>query len=649
MNTPWKIAFIFIIVIAETACHTSNNPENSVPSQIDSKNFSVKDFAPLTNWHDLYKDNRDVKIINLDFENAFNTGFIIPTNKQTPGGKFVFSFKIKNNSSSSEKFYYKIYYQNESYKFDEFDSLTKKEHPLATENFYGSWENTDITFKSTDIIAADGDFHLVTDSIRLVGNPRNETRYFEGNINNRWKRNPRVGLYSFMLVVCTKNAADQVPDFIKNISMKHGENFKTPYYFFLHTDFLKKENLIAVKSNEQLKVIAHPDLGGGLYIDMFDFPNQQPKPFFCPNCGTDSSLYNNAPFAQMVQEVRNDLSFENIPVIKDVVGDNYTKAEYNWNKNFYSKKELIKVTTEAAKFPCRTVYSDSINHKIVIKNPRAEYGKWLKERVGIISRHGLTYGKWRVKCKLTELLSKDGVWSGMTNAIWLIAQPGSREWNNRRICNKEGYMATYWGGDNDNRVPYNVYSEIDFEILKTVPYCPNDIFPPMYKSPVRNKNNVNDWNAKLPEDVAKDDGKIIVACTNWDMACPQPENYQAGCSELEYDGRVFNSHRWHKNYRALTQKSSESDDELFASNYYYFEIDWQPDKIIWRIGPEPDKMRIVGYMDDKVTMIPNNQMCLIITQEWHNSRWWPGTPFDQWNIPFPKNDMVGEFYDFVIE
>ena len=42
-------------------------------------------------------------------------------------------------------------------------------------------------------------------------------------------------------------------------------------------------------------------------------------------------------------------------------------------------------------------------------------------------------------------------------------------------------------------------------------------------------------------------------------------------------------------------------------------------------------------------------MLFIITQEFHNTQWWPGTPYKQENIPFPSKDMVGEIYDFTIE
>ncbi|MCC6689979.1 MAG: hypothetical protein IT235_00465, partial [Bacteroidia bacterium] len=89
--------------------------------------------------------------------------------------------------------------------------------------------------------------------------------------------------------------------------------------------------------------------------------------------------------------------------------------------------------------------------------------------------------------------------------------------------------------------------------------------------------------------------------------------------------------------------------ELFSSPYYYFEIEWKPTEIFWRIGPEPHKMKQVGYMNNTVTSIPNNQMVLIITQEFHNTKWWPGTPYEQHYIPFPGNDYVGEIYEVIIE
>ena len=60
-----------------------------------------------------------------------------------------------------------------------------------------------------------------------------------------------------------------------------------------------------------------------------------------------------------------------------------------------------------------------------MSNPR-------KESVGVKTRVGFTYGKFRGKIKFPSQLNKSGVWSGITNAFWLIYQ-SEQEWNKRRI------------------------------------------------------------------------------------------------------------------------------------------------------------------------------------------------------------------------
>ena len=194
-------------------------------------------FDPMINFPD-----GDVVLLDMDLQGVVNQGIVLPSNNQSPDNGFVFSFKGKKGQ------YYKIYYQNESYKFDE-------NSDWGTENFYGSWEDVSVGFKK---VGKDG---IVYDTLRIVGNPRNELKYYgadvskklytpetlssciekiksnpkyyqtivekaerngfsvkkqltldamwvinanknKGNYNHRWKRNPRVGVYSFMLVVC---------------------------------------------------------------------------------------------------------------------------------------------------------------------------------------------------------------------------------------------------------------------------------------------------------------------------------------------------------------------------------------------------------------------------------------------------------------
>jgi vancomycin permeability regulator SanA len=54
-------------------------------------------------------------------------------------------------------------------------------------------------------------------------------------------------------------------------------------------------------------------------------------------------------------------------------------------------------------------------------------------------------------------------------------------------------------------------------------------------------------------------------------------------------------------------------------------------------------------VNDKITCIPDNEMLLIITQEFHNTKWWVGSQYQQDNIPFPSKNITGEIYELTIE
>jgi len=141
----------------------------------------------------------------------------------------------------------------------------------------------------------------------------------------------------------------------------------------------------------------------------------------------------------------------------------------------------------------------------------------------------------------------------------------------------------------------------------------------------------------------------MVTCTHWDMACHEPQYFNIGAMEHQIEGSKYIHHRWNKWYKALITEAPAKHDELFASDYYYYEIEWGPEKITWRIGPEKNKMQVICVMDKNVSAIPNNQMLMIITQEWHNQEWWPTAPFKQNFIPFPKNDIIGKVLELEIE
>ena len=87
-------------------------------------------FCPMSN----FGRNKTVTL-DMDMENAVLDGITLPSVKQTKDGSGMFEFCFFTLSKKYK--YYKIYYQNESYKFA--DTL-----PLANENFYGSWEDVSI-------------------------------------------------------------------------------------------------------------------------------------------------------------------------------------------------------------------------------------------------------------------------------------------------------------------------------------------------------------------------------------------------------------------------------------------------------------------------------------------------------------------------
>jgi len=637
----YVILFLSLVLtwVMSLSCQRGN-----ITAESGTSLFAIRDFKPAVNL-DLQKT------LYLDYEGAITGGFVIPSVRQTEDGFFDLEFSIRNNDKKAQQFAYKIYYQNESYKFPEcegFDST--KQNSFACENFYGSWEDSVTTFRLTETIPGDNAFHKVKSQFRIVGNPRNERKYFSGAVNERWKRNPRVGEYSFLLVVSAPENVKQnlIPGHLQKIGQQQNNTFVNPYFYFLYGPGKRLPNTLVSIAPQRLKVVAAPDPGAGVYISPVHFKKDYVDKYATKCCGQDSALYYKADFEQFIHYIDPGTILSNIPVIADVLGDNYSKTDYNWNSRFYRKEELITSVSRTAREPCQTVISDPSSKKITMFNPGCVFGKWQKQNVGILSRHPFTYGKWTVKAKLTELLNKNNLWNGLTNAIWLITMDQG-DWNFRRDCNKGGYMANYYGGQQDQRIKNVGYSEIDFEILKTVPYCPQWVLPPAYNNPRDDQYHVEGWNMPFPEEVLADDDKITVACTNWDMACWDPKNFKESCQTIDYQGQTFWAHRWDKNYRAITEKSPEPDDELFGSEYYYFQIDWRPEEIIWRIGPSKDRMRVVGYVNSTMTCIPNNEMLLIVSQEFHNTKWWIGSPYQQDNIPFPKKNIVGEIYEVTVE
>jgi len=628
----------------------------------------------------------------MDLSDVIRNGIIIPTKNQCKEGKFIFSFQIKNNTDSPMVYCYKIFYQNETYKLPEYFEVTKNKkiikeyNPYSCDNFYGSWAAKADSFHKTITIPPDGEYYTITDTFNIVGNPRNEEKYFgsqtkyykitkedientkkaiknskswlkaikekakinkcnledqinkdaiwiindnleKGDFNNRWKRNPRVGCYSFMLIVGSENEFLKLSPSMKDISKSNYGEYFNPYYYFLYDSIIKNVNII--KSQVKLKTNAKFDMNSGIFVDLNSGENYNiTRNSFDNSCGNTETLFYKAQFEQFFHNIDKNYKLDNIPLIYDVVDNNYSKENYYNNIKKFDKQR-IKKFVNVTDCPCKTVKQNTNSKSLSIITPGyAKYYK--KENVGIKTRIGYTYGKYRAKIKFPKIINNENVWNGITCAFWLLGQTNS-EWNNRKICETLGYIPKSEVGKTDNRVKSTSYSEIDFEILKTSLYWPSTSYKGM----------------KVPADKPSENNNIIITCTNWDLACHTPLKFGVGAVLDTFNGVPYILHRWDFWYKALTLKYQAEHNVIFGQPYY-FEIGWYPDRIEWKIGKTPETMELIGYMDNTVTTIPDNQMIIVFSQEFHDSSWWPLSPFAQDNIPFPEKDIEGQIYEIEI-
>jgi hypothetical protein len=648
--------------------------------------FEVSGFNPFVNYS---PDDHDTLYMDLAIPEDIYEGMRIPGN-----GYFHFSFQLKNSGRGENRYYYKILYQNESYKFAEHVIRDKQliYNLLSAENFYGSWEDLGDTLRLTPVIPADGAFHTITDSFRIVGNPRNERLYFgkspeqlmptarktdqiiqvirdtpewmeavtqkamgqkrevdeqlfldalwvfrhesdQGDYNSRWKRNPRAGVYHFILVVVPEEKVFRVPENVRNLNVQSGDTlFINPFYTILYDKSARSGHFKALESPYRLKSRIAFDLTTGIYIDPLKFANPvMDSSYFSDQCNNSEYLFRHSQIEQFFHNIDKSWIMHNIPVIMDY--KNFSVEDYKMFEQLYDDDRLRHDYIRITDCPCKTVKTDREEKAVYLVNPSSVSSDLRKENVGIQSRVGFTYGKVTAKIKFPELLNDHNVWNGITNAFWLIYQ-GEGEWNLRRECVDGGYIPKSEVGETDVREPKSFYSEIDIEIVKASKHWP----PSSYYN-----------NIPYPYDDPDDPGDIIVTSTNWDLACRDPERFNVGVFDVNYNGTTYLPHRWDHWYKALTMKYAVNHTEILKRDFYYYQIDWQPDCIIWRIGPDKENMVTVGYLDTTVSSIPNNQMTFVVTQEYHHSAWWPTTEFKQEFIPYPASPVVGKVLAVEVE
>jgi hypothetical protein len=649
-----------------------------------SKDFKLKEVNFLSNYS--AKMNDSTLAIEADLTDAVLNGIVVPSVRQTKEGNFQVSFTLENNSGQAKHLWYKLYYQNESYKLD---------GSLADENFYGSWEDTGYEFKATPEFKNQV---TIKDSFRIVGNPRNESIYFGKDLNkcyvtmqgitdvinyinetpewkkeieknavinkipvedqmfcdavwsinnkrlldttnnNRWKRNPRMGNYRFMLVVTTDNDLMKMPISVRNISRKESNNtFVNPFEYFASHKRRLKNTLISTSGLVlNVKSVFKPE--NGIYMNRLKTTRQNiNKSYYNESCNDSVNLYASAQFEQYFHPINKSIYLKNIKEVSDVSGGEYPKRLYEDNKTKYNvSKDFTNQYMSITDCPCKTVSADKVKKTITILNPGNTSGELKKEQVGIGSRIGFTYGKWRAKIRFPKLINTDNVWNGLTAAYWLIYQDDAK-WNYRRTCESPNIKYIPKNLPDNEEAAWKStdqthYSEIDFEIVKESAFWTSVMYK-KNKAPTDDPYNTND---------------ITVTCTNWDLACHQPKKFLVGAKDVTIEGKTYHFGRWSDYYKAVTAKIQVNHNDLMGQDYYY-EIDWQPTRIIWRIGKTKNEMREICRMDDNFTSIPNNQMTMMLTQEFHYQDWWPTSPFKQNFIPFPKKDLVGTLLELEVE
>ena len=170
------VSFLILHVLIISSCTTKIK---------NSKNFEIKDFNPFVN----FEYSNDTLVLPMDLSKKIISGITIPSSNQSDGGFFKFSFKVKNNLKEAKKYSFRLFYQNESYKMNEYiiKNNIKQYNDLSSNNFYGSWGYGDDTMHLTQLIPADKNWHTVIDSFKITGNPRNEKKYF-GGIKKKYKK-----------------------------------------------------------------------------------------------------------------------------------------------------------------------------------------------------------------------------------------------------------------------------------------------------------------------------------------------------------------------------------------------------------------------------------------------------------------------------
>lgn len=431
----------------------------------------------------------------------------------------------------------------------------------------------------------------------------------------------QMGEYEFMVVAATDHGLTQVPEELRDLKRNGINKNLDAFNYFTQNRAIEGVAVYLVES--EVAVFWNVPLNTGIYINPEEAALQSlDTTHFSSQCGADITHFDNALFEQFFHSKVGTVLQKNVNLVAD-----YRELNAQDLASLKSMPEasFIEARLSNADCPCRDIRTTE--EGLELRNPGfATTGKKVKQNIGVKSRVPTTYGRYLFEIEFPEHLSESQAWSGLTNAIWLVSDFNFD--NYRGPCFDRGYLPRVITADNRaGQTDSTIYSEIDFEIVYDRAHWPSTSYTP------------EQWRAV---DTTLKPGEIVVTTTNWDMGCFDPPQYSVGnyqACTVKGD-TCYDFHRWDHDYQATTSKAAVQDDAILGKTYFY-EIDWSPTQIVWRIGPTAQQLQTIAVLTDEYSQIPDNAMNIVITQEFHHGSWWPDAPQSQEFVPFPKNDIKG--------
>ncbi|WP_143437144.1 LamG domain-containing protein [Hymenobacter mucosus] len=534
------------------------------------------------------------------------------------------------NTSERDTLFYALFYQNESYAFE-------PGHPRDDENFYGTWgydEGKQPGFRKIAVPRRAGGTTLQA-GVRLRGNPRNESLFMDApagsrplpdgpddeNLYGRWKRPPRMGRYRFMLVVTTDTS--EIDFYARDCHRRRSDgHYLNPFTYFLGRSFA---HTVVQVADEQLQIYMRPPkLGAPLPARDWRMPATAEQM-------EASFRYSSFGGAKM----------PNVPVVADVNNNSFTPAAYNRLKHQFDPTTLP-VVTVGDDGPTASVADSG---RIQLINPAADPADPHKYDASVRTLFGFTYGRFRARIRFPQIVNSAGVWNGISPAFWLFSAAGE-PWNSLNRDYRGGFCT------DDERA---FFSEIDIEIFKAQCIRYRNYRNDGYEGRARHRRR---W---LREGGAFQDescDSIVIGCNNFDYmrqdiphlvngaAATPPCGANGNDEPIVYEGKTYRLHRDGAS-TALSTRVVLSSTELFSPHDTWYEIEWRPTEIIWRIGPDENHLRVIAYMSDQYTVVPNTLMHVILAQHWLPTNDYH--PYFQENIPYPAFPIRGEILEFSVE